>query len=147
MLNRRDFVQLAASAFGLPAGADFFAAWLRAVGDHQAPAHLTAPPEPPLLRDYQPKFFDAEDFAALQAFTAILIPTDDTPGAREARCAHFIDFVLHASTGVAPDVVQQWRAAMRALRQARFHESDSEGRAAIVAENVGNSSSLSSVRA
>ena len=57
-----------------------------------------APPDPGRSSDYQPKFFDTDDFAALQAFTAILIPTDDTPGAREAHCAHFIDFLLQAST-------------------------------------------------
>ena len=61
----------AAYALALPSAADFFKS----------------------TQDYQPKFFDAEDFAA-PASTEILIPTDETPGAREARCAQFIDFVL-----------------------------------------------------
>jgi hypothetical protein len=133
MLSRRDFVQLAAYAVSLPAGARFFASWLQAAGAPQHPSALTAPPEPALLRDYQPKFFDAEDFAALQAFTQILIPTDETPGAREAHCAHFIDFVLQASTDVAPDTQNQWRTAMRALRDAGFHAADTDARAALVA--------------
>lgn len=132
MLNRRDFVQLAAYVFALPAGAEFFAAWRRAAGRRQHPASLTAPPEPPLLRDYQPKFFDAEDFAALEALAEILIPTDGTPGARDARCAHFIDFVLHASSEVAPDTQTQWRRAMQALADAGFHAADARGRAALV---------------
>ena len=133
MISRRHFVQLAAYAFGVPAGADFFSAW-RAASVPQHPSAPTAPPEPPLLRDYQPKFFDAEDFAALQAFTEILIPTDETPGAREAHCAHFIDFVLQASTDVAPDTLTQWRSAMRALKDAGFHAADGDARAALVAE-------------
>jgi hypothetical protein len=135
MVHRRTFVQLAAYVVALPAGAEFFATWLRGARAPQAPpAALTAPPEPPLLRDYQPKFFAAEDFAALQAFTEILIPTDETPGAREAHCAHFIDFVLHASTEIAPDVGKEWRSAMAALRAAGFHAADAQGRAAAVAE-------------
>src|SRR5262249_22379696 len=106
LLSRRDLLDLATRACALPGAAEVFAAWLRApaaavAAAAQAPAaNAFAPPEPPLLRDYRPAFFDAEDFAALQAFTEILIPTDETPGAREAHCAHYIDFVLQAATGV-----------------------------------------------
>ena len=64
----------------------------------------------------------------------ILIPTDETPGAREAHCAHFIDFVLHASDGYAPDTQKQWRAAIAALREAGFHSADRERRRTLVAE-------------
>jgi hypothetical protein len=112
--------------------AEFFGAWLHAAGRF-GHAQNVAPPEPPLLRDYKPKFFDADDFAALQAFTEILIPTDDTPGAREAHCAHFIDFVLDASSDVAPETVRQWREAMRALQEAGFHSASAADREAIVA--------------
>ncbi len=110
----------------LPGAAEFFAAWLQAQDHAHGP---TAPPEPPLLRNYQPKFFGADDFAALQAFTEILIPTDDTPGAREAHCAHFIDFVLQSSP---ENTQQQWRNALAALRTAGFHAGDAAARAALV---------------
>lgn len=135
--GRRELMRLAAYAATLPGASEFFSAWLQA-GQHQKPhARPYAPPEPPLLTNYTPKFFDAADFAALQAFTEILIPTDDTPGAKEARCAHFIDFVLDASTGVAPDTQQQWRQAMAALRETGFHAADAARRAAIVGEMAG----------
>jgi len=113
-------------------GAEFFDAWLQAA---MFPAHhqSTAPPEPPLLRDYKPSFFDAGDFGALKALTEILIPTDDTPGAREAHCAHFIDFVLSASSEAAPETGRQWREAMRVLRAAGFHDASGPDREAIVA--------------
>jgi len=87
-----------------------------------------------LLRNYQPKFFPAADFAALQAFTEILIPTDDTPGAREAHCAHYIDYLLHAADDVAPEMQKQWRDAMAALKQAGFHDADAKARAQLVEE-------------
>ena len=124
---------LAAYAVTLPAAAEFFSAWLNAAPWQHSSTQLIAPPEPPLLRNYEPKFFSPDDFEALSAFTEILIPTDDTPGSREARCAHFIDFVLHSATGIDPAAQKQWRTAMDALRQAGFHAAASR-RAAIVEE-------------
>jgi hypothetical protein len=128
--TRRHVLQLAAYALALPGASAFFGTWLEASSQQHTMG--AQPPEPPLLRDYQPKFFDQPDFEALQAFTAILIPTDDTPGAREARCAHFIDFVLQASAVHAPDTERQWRDAMSTLRKAGFHAADAPERAALV---------------
>lgn len=132
LLSRRDLIDMSLRAAAAAGGAEFFGAWLRQSAAHQHASSL-APPEPPLLRNYQPRFFNAEDFEVLQAFTEILIPTDETPGAREARCAHFIDFVLDASTGVNPEIQRQWREAMGALRSAGFHAADAAGRATLVA--------------
>jgi hypothetical protein len=126
--SRRDLLDVLARAAAVPAAAEFFSTWLKAADDHQ---HSTAPPEPPLLRDYKPQFFGSEDFEALQAFCEILIPTDDTPGAREAHCAHFIDFLLHSADSM-PEMQRQWRAAMTALREAGFHAADSARRAELV---------------
>ena len=126
--SRRAFLETAARAAALPGAADFFSAWLQGA----EPTHhgsSAAPPEPPFLRNYTPKFFDPEDFAALQAFTEILIPTDETPGAREAHCAHYIDFVQQASLG---ETQKQWREALSALRTAGFHASDAKKREALV---------------
>jgi hypothetical protein len=128
--SRRAFVDLVVRAAALPGAAEFFSVWARAANlhDHNSSA---APPEPPLLRNYKPKFFAADDFEALRAFTEILIPTDDTPGAREAHCAHYIDFVLQASDSV-PNVQKQWRAAMASLKDAGFHSADAKGREALM---------------
>ncbi len=125
--NRRAFLETAARAAALPAGAEFFTAWLHAA----EPTHHSsnAPPEPPFLKNYKPQFFDADDFAALQAFTEILIPTDDTPGAREAHCAAYIDFVQQASP---VNTQKQWRDAMAALRHVGFHTADTQGRVALM---------------
>lgn len=130
MPSRRDVLELAMRAAALPGGAEFFSAWLQAADDH---SHSSAPPEPPLLKNYQPKFFSPEDFSALQAFTEILIPTDDTPGAKEAHCAHYIDYLLHAADDV-PAMQKQWREAMAALAQAGFHAADAKARLALIEE-------------
>jgi hypothetical protein len=131
LLSRRDLLDMALRAAAVPGAGQFFSAWLGTGALHQR-GGSTAPPEPPLLRDYRPQFFEQSDFDALQAFTEILIPTDETPGAREARCAHYIDFVLQASTEAAPETVRQWRDAMAALRRLGFHAADAAGRAALV---------------
>ena len=39
-------------------------------------------------------FFTDEQAAEIEAMTAQIIPTDETPGAREARCLYFIDRAL-----------------------------------------------------
>lgn len=134
LLTRRSILDLAIRAAALPGGAQFFAAWSRAGQGHSHAGGSSAPPEPHLLRDYKPKFFGQENFEALKAVTEILIPTDDTPGAREAYCAHFIDFVLQAqaSDDYAPETRKHWRDAMAALKAAGFHSADAKGRSDIV---------------
>lgn len=129
--SRRDLLDLAVRAAALPGAAEFFADWLKAAQHHHGSDEQNAPPQPSFLRDYRPKFFAPGDFEALQAFSEILIPTDDTPGAREAYCAHYIDFVLQASDQV-PQTQRAWRSAMLALKSAGFHTADAKGREALV---------------
>jgi gluconate 2-dehydrogenase gamma chain len=57
---------------------------LLAAGEHAARAARATPPPP-----FQ--VLTAAQAADLEAFTAQIIPTDDTPGAREARVVYFID--------------------------------------------------------
>ncbi len=113
-------VESALRASLLPGGAAFLSRWLRAADS---------------LADYQPKFFAVEDFAALRSFTEILIPTDDTPGAREAKCAQFIDFLLQASEETTQ---AHWRRALQALKEAGFHAADPARRLEIVSEMDGS---------
>ena len=127
-LSRRELIDLGIRAAALPGAAEFFSTWLKAA-EHN---HPLAPPQPPLFRDYKPAFFAPDDFAALRSFTEILIPTDDTPGAREAHCAHYIDFVMQASNEANPKLREQWRAAMAALKTAGFHAADAAGKEQLV---------------
>jgi hypothetical protein len=127
--TRRELLELAMRAAALPGGAEFMASWLKAQEHHHAAAD--APPESPVLKNREPQFFSAEDFEALQAFTEILIPTDGTPGAKEAHCAHYIDFLMTASDGLP--VQKQWRDALATLKSLGFHAADAKGRAELVA--------------
>jgi hypothetical protein len=133
-LSRRTLLDSAIRVAALPAGMAFFSAWTKAAQQHEHASGSQAPPVTSDLGSYQPQFFTPEDFEAIQSFTEILIPTDETPGAREAHCAHFIDFVLHATDGYGPDTQKQWRAAVAALREAGFHSADPARRRALMVE-------------
>ena len=49
----------------------------------------------------------------LEAVSAVMIPTDDTPGAREAGVVHFIDRSLETFFAPYAPPVQGWLAALR----------------------------------
>jgi hypothetical protein len=133
LFSRREMFELTLRAAALPGAAVFFSEWLKAGQSHQHPENAVAPPQPDLLLNYQPQFFSAEDFPALQAFTEILIPTDEDPGAKEAYCASFIDFVLHAS-GDVPTTQTEWRHAMEVLKDTGFHTADATRKLELVGE-------------
>lgn len=130
--TRREMMGLLAGIAAAPSAARFLTEWLSAAAHRGHAGQALGATAPAVLRDYRPQFFDPGDFRALQAFTDILIPADDTPGARDARCAEFIDFVLAASTEAAPQMQRQGREAMRALRDAGFHAADAAGQARLV---------------
>ncbi len=132
-LTRRDAAWMISQAAATAGGAAFFADWLHAAPDTSVHRHGSpAPPEPDRWTNYQPKFFAPADFASLGAFTEILIPTDATPGAREAHCAPFIDFVVSAATEYAPDMQTSWREAMDWLRASGFASMSASDRLALV---------------
>lgn len=73
----------------------------------------------------------------LDQYTAILIPTDDTPGAREAHVADFIDFVVNAAAEYAPEMQTEWRTAMEWLAKANFQELSEDQRITLIRESSG----------
>jgi len=60
-----------------------------------------------------PSLLESGELADLEALTAQIIPTDATPGAREAGVAHFIDRAL--ASFMAP-LATQFLAGLRSLR-------------------------------
>lgn len=114
-MTRRHAAWLVTQASLVAGGAGFFAGWLKGA---QTP--------------YEPKFFSKEEFKAVDDFTAILIPTDETPGAREAQVAQFIDFVVNASAEYAPENQQHWREAMTYLKAHSFFGANAAQQLALV---------------
>ncbi len=49
---------------------------------------------------FRPAFFNAAEFAAVNAVSERIIPTDQTAGAREARVSEFIDLMVRETPGL-----------------------------------------------
>jgi gluconate 2-dehydrogenase gamma chain len=63
-------------------------------------------------------FFTDEQAAEIEAMTAQIIPTDETPGAREARCLYFIDRALSTfARGSQPAYLQGLRELQAKTQQ------------------------------
>jgi gluconate 2-dehydrogenase gamma chain len=68
-----------------------------------AEAHAHAAGDSPRPLSYSPQFFTAPEFALVAKLTELIVPSDETPGAREAGVCEFVDFM------VAHDAEQQPR--------------------------------------
>jgi gluconate 2-dehydrogenase gamma chain len=86
-IQRREMLRILGSA---AAAAHFpgFSKWGFACG-HVGNATLQIRPA-----TYQPQFFTAPEYAMVERLTEIIIPSDATPGAKEAGVAEFIDFMV-----------------------------------------------------
>lgn len=64
---------------------------------------------------YKPLFFAPEQFALVEHIAELIIPADDTPGAKEAGVAEFIDFMVANRVAVSPR--SEIRSTADAIRQ------------------------------
>jgi hypothetical protein len=129
-ITRRDVGWTIARSFAVAGAQPFLSEWLESA---QTAAHtyehkggISAPPAPDRWSGYKPTFFSPAQFKMLDQFTAILIPSDDTPGAREAHVAAFIDFVVNAAAEYAPEMQKEWRTAMDWLATSNFADMQPE---------------------
>jgi gluconate 2-dehydrogenase gamma chain len=90
-----ELIALAAAASRFPG----FARWVCAL-QHGAEPEVSAAQTRP--QAYQPQFFTPAEFATIDQLSEIIIPKDESPGAREAGVAEFIDFMA------AHDPELQW---------------------------------------
>ena len=112
-LSRRNFL--------LRAGSGVSAVWLSAhwpARPRRRPRMRTKPRNPPRLRKFE--FFSPEQAKEIDAITARIIPTDDTPGAREAGVVYFIDRAL---TTFASDDQKTYREGLPELASPRARDS------------------------
>jgi gluconate 2-dehydrogenase gamma chain len=109
-LNRRNFL--------LRAGTGFSAAWVTANWPALLSASTHAHSAAKAATPPKFEFFTPDEAAEIEAITARIIPTDDSPGAREAGVVYFIDRGL-ATFGV--DDQKTYRGGLPEL-QARVSE-------------------------
>jgi len=109
------------------AGREFLAGWMPsaqagdvrggAASPHASMHHPGAPAGVASGKSYTPKFFSPEQFKAIESLTEHIIPTDDQPGAREARVAEYIDFVVHSAAEFKPELQKEWTTGLALLDQ------------------------------
>src|SRR6266699_3672287 len=92
-IERREVLRVLAIAAGA-SGYPGFHRWACACG-HGTDAPLQVRPA-----SYTPRFFSAEEYAAIERLAELIIPSDGTPGAREAGVSEFIDFMVASDPGV-----------------------------------------------
>jgi len=102
------------------AGREFLAGWMPSARAEEASPHASAhqhgaPAGAESATTYTPKFFPAEQFKAIESLTELIIPTDDQPGAREARVAEYIDFVVFSAAEFKPEMQKEWTAGLALL--------------------------------
>ena len=66
---------------------------------------------------YKPLFFTPEQYRTVERLTEMIIPADDTPGAKEAGVAEFIDFMVANRVPVSTEA--DMRTAAETLQQGR----------------------------
>ena len=65
-------------------------------------------PEAQPAAAYTPQFFNADEFRTVEILAAMIIPTDDSPGAKEAQVANYIDFVVFSAGELRPSLQKEW---------------------------------------
>jgi gluconate 2-dehydrogenase gamma chain len=94
-IHRREILRILGTAAAV-ATFPGFSKWGFACG-HVGNAALQIKPA-----EYHPQFFSPSEYAMIECLSEIIIPSDATPGAKEAGVAEFIDFM------VANDPEQQY---------------------------------------
>jgi gluconate 2-dehydrogenase gamma chain len=113
-IRRREVLRILGTA---AAAAHFpgFSKWTFACG-HVGNAALQIKPAM-----YHPQFFTADEYSAVERLTEIIIPSDATPGAKEAGVAEFIDFMVSSD----PEVQYEFRMGLAWLNA---HSEDVNGK-------------------
>jgi gluconate 2-dehydrogenase gamma chain len=105
--TRRTFLAQAAASLGV-----LYLSGLTPEVVAQAHQHAKAAPR---NRDGQPfRFFTPQQAADYEAFASQIIPTDETPGAKEANVVRFVDFAL---SEIEPQNKQDFANALKALNE------------------------------
>jgi len=100
------FIGIASAAAAFPG----FSQWAFACSHQSTPSLTDAARQP-----YKPLFFSAEQFRLIEHIAEMIIPADDTPGAKEAGVAEFIDFMV--ANRVAVNARSEIRSTSDAIRQ------------------------------
>ncbi|MFB3923720.1 MAG: gluconate 2-dehydrogenase subunit 3 family protein [Terriglobia bacterium] len=118
--SRRTALKYLGTLLTTAAGQEFLAGWLpsaragegiRAASQHHHAATAASAPD----GKYTVKFFSPEQFKTIEMLTELIIPTDDQPGAKEARVAEYIDFLVFSAAEFEPEMQREWAEGLAQL--------------------------------
>ena len=121
LIGRRQSLKYLGMLAGTVAGREFCAAWLpksAAANEpdaHSHDGHLRPTANPPAERPYTPLFFEKDEFSTVEALTELIIPTDESPGAKEAQVARYIDFIVSSAAEFEPSLQHRWTEGLQLL--------------------------------
>ncbi len=101
-LERREMLR----ALSIAAGASHFPGFVKwAFADPEAKrgaGDILKPfePQPLPTNQYKPQFFTKDEYEIVSRLSELIIPTDATPGAKEAGASEFIDFIVFSDPGL-----------------------------------------------
>ncbi|HEY7181274.1 MAG TPA: gluconate 2-dehydrogenase subunit 3 family protein [Blastocatellia bacterium] len=111
-LERREMLR----ALSLAAGASQFPGFVKwAFADPEAAHHDGKPVKsagqagPQAKNSYKPQFFTDDEYEIISRLSELIIPTDATPGAKEAGVSEFIDFMVFSD----PNLQYRFRYGIR----------------------------------
>jgi gluconate 2-dehydrogenase gamma chain len=124
VISRRGALKYLAMLSATVAGRQFLASWLPiqvARGDENRLVniagmhHQETEVEPAVA--YTPQFFKPDEFKTVEILTAMIIPTDEAPGAKEARVAEYVDFVVFSAAEFRPGLQKDWVEGLEYLER------------------------------
>jgi gluconate 2-dehydrogenase gamma chain len=134
LIGRRRTLKHLGVLTGTVAGQTFLAGWLpaaEAAGSPHAMHHMAHSPsaESEENAPFSPRFFEPNEYRSVEILTELIIPSDDTAGAKEAQVARYIDFVVSAAAEFKPSLQHEWKQGLELLDrlsqdkyQGAFHE-------------------------
>jgi hypothetical protein len=109
------------------AGQEFLAGWLpsaRLLGAD--PAHMRSMQEAEDTAPYVPRFFNSQEFLNIEILTEMILPRDEKPGAKDARVADYIDFLVFSSAEFEPAMQTEWKDGLALLERLSQKEFDDD---------------------
>ena len=113
LIGRRTALKYFGMLATLPAAQEFLKKWLaKASATSNPPSghglHAVLAAGSDASSSYVPQFFKPHEFETIEKLTEMIIPTDSEPGAKEARVADYIDFVVFSAREFEPGLQKQW---------------------------------------
>jgi gluconate 2-dehydrogenase gamma chain len=143
-VSRRNALKYLGLLTASAGGREFLASWLPMQlvrGDeHRGPVtiagmhHEIQEPEP--VATYTPQFFNPNEFRTVEILAAMIIPTDDVQGAKEAQVANYIDFVVFSAAEFEPLLQRKWIDGLAFLERESQNEFGKSFREADEADRI-----------